>query len=181
MAVLPRKKSVPQKENEVSKIGTIWTIQTGASWSIDRVNTAYPNTPNICPLRQRPANKWHTFWTCPILQDSQAPYSLNSHFLKEQLIESIMLEVPQPTSDSLWLRRLITLMDTTPEYNTTVVYNSKNPNNPDPLPEPGEWPSGFYFGDGSGESYSAYPTLRRCEVGVRNLYQVPYKQSLDQN
>lgn len=32
------------------------------------------------------------------------------------------------------------------------------------LPE--RWPSGYYFGDGSGGPYSKYPTLRRCGVGL---------------
>lgn len=29
------------------------------------------------------------------------------------------------------------------------------------------WPSGYYFGDGSGGKYSRYPTLTRCGVGVQ--------------
>jgi len=33
-------------------------------------------------------------------------------------------------------------------------------------PSKGEWPSGFYFGDGSGGRYSSYPTLRRCGTGI---------------
>lgn len=28
------------------------------------------------------------------------------------------------------------------------------------------WPSGYYFGDGSGGRYAQYPTLTRCGVGV---------------
>lgn len=28
------------------------------------------------------------------------------------------------------------------------------------------WPSGYYFGDGSGGKYSRYPTITRCGVGV---------------
>ena len=37
---------------------------------------------------------------------------------------------------------------------------------PDPLGVPEEWPSGYYFGDGSGGIYSLYDFLRRCGVGV---------------
>lgn len=29
------------------------------------------------------------------------------------------------------------------------------------------WPSGYYFGDGSGGKYSRHPTLTRCGVGVQ--------------
>jgi len=28
------------------------------------------------------------------------------------------------------------------------------------------WPSGYYFGDGSGDRYSKYPSLTRCGVGI---------------
>ncbi len=33
----------------------------------------------------------------------------------------------------------------------------------------GHWPFGEYFGDGSGGRYAAYPTLRRCGVGLAFL------------
>jgi len=43
------------------------------------------------------------------------------------------------------------------------------------VPIPNEWPSGYYFGDGSGGNYSKYPTLRRAGVGLHyvNLDKVP--------
>ena len=39
---------------------------------------------------------------------------------------------------------------------------------------PNGWPSGYYFGDGSGGKYSRYPTITRCGVGVH--YVDPQKQ-----
>ncbi len=35
---------------------------------------------------------------------------------------------------------------------------------------PSEWPSGIYYGDGSGGEYTKYPALRRCGVGVCTLH-----------
>jgi len=36
------------------------------------------------------------------------------------------------------------------------------------------WPSGYYFGDGSGGKYSRYPTLTRCGVGVQYVDEEKY-------
>ena len=33
----------------------------------------------------------------------------------------------------------------------------------------GPWPSGRYFGDGSGGRFSSYPALRRCGIGLAYL------------
>ena len=33
-----------------------------------------------------------------------------------------------------------------------------------------KWPSGYYFGDGSGDTYSSYDFLRRCGVGVHYVH-----------
>jgi Ribonuclease HI len=38
-------------------------------------------------------------------------------------------------------------------------------------PAKGSWPSGIYFGDGSGGVYAKYPSLRRCGVGIAKIEQ----------
>jgi len=55
--------------------------------------------------------------------------------------------------------------DPTTEHNETPVDNRAYPNG---------WPSGYYFGDGSGGKYSKYPPITRCGVGVH--YVNPLKQ-----
>jgi len=54
--------------------------------------------------------------------------------------------------------------DPAPQAPTQDIDNTVNTLNPSLVPEP--WPSGYYFGDGSGGAYSKYPTLRRVGVGL---------------
>lgn len=59
------------------------------------------------------------------------------------------------TEDMLYLDPAFDPLDESPVVNTT------------PHPEvPDEWSPGYYFGDGSGGTYSSYDFLRRCGVGV---------------
>ena len=37
------------------------------------------------------------------------------------------------------------------------------------VPELGAWPSGNYYGDGSGGEYSSYPNVGRCGIGIAYL------------
>lgn len=53
-------------------------------------------------------------------------------------------------------------------YNSSLITGSNLIQLGD-TPDKNEWPSGFYFGDGSGGRYSSYPTLRRCGTGIAYL------------
>jgi len=88
------------------ELAILETIQSGASWPIDRVHEAYPDTHNCCPLCQQPSNKWHTFWTCPSLEDSEDPDILESQHLKHILIDSMLNE--EHIEEAFWLRGLLT-------------------------------------------------------------------------
>lgn len=57
---------------------------------------------------------------------------------------------------------------------SSTHYIPKNYTKPKPIIEkqdqvPTIWPSGYYFGDGSGGPYSGIPQLRRAGVGVHHV------------
>ena len=68
------------------------------------------------------------------------------------------------TYPCLWLRGICPLILTTVDtadiaHNRVYAYIGT-------VPQCGDWPSGTYFGDGSGGPHGSYPTLRRCGVGL---------------
>ena len=121
------------------------TIQAGATWPIDRIVQAY-NIENTCPrCGQIPESEWHEYWTCPFIDTIDSENITKSNHLKEKLnLDNITYfnraifcehhnEVP-------------TAFAPLEEYN---LNRAKQNSNVTLEMEEHNWPSGYYFGDGS--------------------------------
>ena len=124
-------------------------------WTPARVAGAFPGEPSTCELcGQAGADEEHIFWRCPKLAEMEDPLVLHTQYLRDQV------SVDQ---ECLWLRGLLpsACLDggpialETPAWWVGAV--------------PSEWPSGWYFTDGSGGAWGSVPALRRCGWGVARL------------
>jgi len=128
-----------KKQNRSSELALLETIQAAATWPIDRVHEIHQEVPNQCPLCQQEVDKWHSYWTCPCLQELEEEDISNSNYLIEKL--QAALDSDQPVLESLWLRGLVTKAQITPkaehnpleEYPITIRHIDYTPPNQDPL------------------------------------------------
>ena len=114
----------------------------------------------MCPwCGQHRGTPLQMFWLCPHLATLEDPHQAIA--LSQDL-------VPQATSPAglacLWYRGILPLACVEPappcmEARVTLVGA-----------QPLRWPSGIYYGDGSGGAHSSHKTLRRCGVGVACLH-----------
>jgi len=157
-----------RNETDKSKAGALETIMCGACWPNARVHGCHPEVSNICQrCKMAIDTSMHCFWMCTANDDIADEAVSASRYLIKDAITS-------PEEEScMWLRGLLPLdkvttyanrdgviVPLTPPVEEIVLFNSG------PVPDGNEWPSGTYYGDGSGGEYTAIPTLRRCGVGV---------------
>jgi len=144
------------------------TIQAGAAWPTLRTAQVMGKS-DICPLcNEQITDEWHTYWTCPCLrnQHQDCKEIEDSQHLADQLDENQI---------AFYNRGILNQADLIPhiEYNPLEEYplcigmcNSQL----QPITHTDLWPSGYYFGDGSGGKFSKHPTLTRAGVGVHHVY-----------
>ena len=135
------------------------TIISGACWSDVRINISYPDHPIQCTrCGAAYADAFHTFWECPCNEDIQDEDVAKTQYL---IPTALVQAVQYPC---MWLRGILpaSLMPTS----TTNLPENRVFRVEGQVPNPGQWPSGHYFGDGSGGRYSTYKQLRRCGVGL---------------
>lgn len=126
------------------------TIQAGVCWPCNRVNTVLQQD-TTCPLCEQPyTDEWHTYWTCPALANTEEEAIIESQHLIAELgtgqiafYNSALIQKHQLDPGSL--------CDPLDDYTLQI-----QPHNRDITSwEIGAlWPSGYYFGDGSGGRYS---------------------------
>ncbi len=141
-------------------IGALETVLAGACWPLSRVQKAYPDTNPVCVrcgLEREDA--FHTFWGCNCNDDIDDTRVQDSQYLLDRAQRGC-IENP-----SLWLRGLAPAdFLTVSRSDIPLVLALHVEGSP-----PECWPSGTYYGDGSGGDFSDYPELRRCGVGVATL------------
>ena len=113
----------------------------------------------VCALcGQEDPDIWHAFWTCPSFRASEEEAIINT----QDLIPDLTLDEVHyynrllVTKDMVEIGEQFAPLEHSPVFTTT----------PHPQGIPDMWPSGYYFGDGSGGIYSSYDFLRRCGVGI---------------
>ena len=150
-----------KRHDNYNAICTIETIMAAGCWPADRVSKINPLVSNICPRCNRAIeDSLHTFWSCPANAEIDDDRVTNTQCLIGSAQEHAA-EFP-----CLWLRGILPF----------------SLSHPIPIPEPqtdaiaiilGDnimWGSGTYYGDGSGGSFSSFPTIRRCGVGLVKVH-----------
>jgi len=115
----------------------------------------------LCPRCGEPnADSWHTYWKCPHNLNIGGAVQESEH-----LCEAALEEIECP---AYWNRGLMPakFLETPPHAAPLQQYDIHYTPGLSPLIAPGEWPSGDYFGDGSGGVDTAIPVLRRCGSAV---------------
>lgn len=153
-----------QKNNSLKKakrfidLAVLETIQAGAMWPTHRCNEVM-QLGECCPLcGQADPDIWHAFWTCPSLCDSVEEAVIHT----QDLINDLELDKLHYYNRLLITEDLVQLGDQYAPLEHSPVFTSTV--HPEGIPD--NWPSGYYFGDGSGGVYSSYDFLRRCGVGI---------------
>lgn len=143
------------------------TIQAGAAWPTLRISQVMGKS-YICPLcNEQILDEWHKYWTCPCTrnQHQDCKEIKDTQHLIDQLDENQI---------AFYNRGILNQVDLIhhTEYAPLEVYplsigmcNS----HVQPITNTELWPSGFYFGDGSGGKFSKHPSLTRAGVGVHHV------------
>jgi len=144
------------------------TIQAGAAWATLRTAQVMGKS-DICPLcNEQIIDEWHTYWTCPCLstQHQDCKEIKDSQHLTDQL------DVDQI---AFYNRGILNQTDLIPHIDYSLSIGMCNCQRP-PITHTDLWPSGYYFGDGSGGKFSKHPSLTRAGVGVHHvdLHHNPY-------
>ena len=137
------------------------TIISGSCWPEDRILECNALHNAACRRCGLPDSDLHTFWTCPENDNiADAEVAGTQRLIQRAVDESI--EYP-----CLWLRGIL------PSSLSNVPDEYLAPNEPSHVYVPYSTPvqecivtSGLYYGDASGGSFSAYPKLTRCGVGL---------------
>ena len=147
--------------NNVSRMAALDTILAAATWPLERVNECYPEVSSVCPrCLNEPETDFHTYWSCPC----------NGDIEDKEVVDTQCL-IPEARNNynnmpCLWLRGILPAACTTaPDisaFDRKLCLEG-------PVPRSGFWPSGKYYGDGSGGEFSAFPTLRQCGVSVVSM------------
>lgn len=91
-------------------------------------------------------DNWHCFWTCPSLNDSGDEIIIDTQKFQIDLKDEYVHYYDRflITSDLAQLDSAFDPLAESPRFSTTSR----------PIGVPEVWPSGHYFGDGSGGTYS---------------------------
>lgn len=111
-------------------------------------------------------DKWHKYWTCPHLAECEHEAIADSNKLKDIIHED----------NITYLNRAITCehqLEAPPGFVPLDEYPVfSTDSGPNITPIPTDWPSGYYFGDGSGGPYSSIVSFRRAGVGIQLIHYV---------
>lgn len=131
-------------------------------WLADRIaHTLGKQTP--CPLcNETNIDKWHAFWTCPYLAQSEDEAIKNS----QHVISSLKDDKVAFFNRGIICEHQLTIPEHNhplEEYPLTIVKS-----NPELPGIDFSWPSGLYFGDGSGGVHN-HDNIRRCGIGITHV------------
>jgi len=139
------------------ELAILGTIQAGASWPCNRVKNVLDKD-SACPLcQQEYTNCWHTFWTCPHLQNTE----LGAIAKSQHLISTLDINKVAYFNMAIIQKHELepgSLVDPLDDFTLEIKQNNSDIQRWDTA---ALWPSGYYFGDGSGGRYSKYPSLTR--------------------
>ena len=136
------------------KYSALETIFAGATWPNIRVKEAYPSV-------SAPETDLHVYWQRP------CNYDIDDEAIEQsnKYIDNAMMHAED--RPCLWLRGIMPKSythipkDDIPDRR--IFYAEGN------VPPLGEWPSGVYYGDGSGGANGKFPSALRCGVSVVSL------------
>ncbi len=154
----------------LSRAAALETLLAGASWPQTRVFAAFPSASPVCRLcDMEDSDSLHCFYNCDYVNALDVSDIQDTNHLIP-LANQHSADLP-----CLYFRRIL------PSHLSTVPTESLGLRSEFAFhydlqaPQVGHWPSGEYFGDGSGGRYAAYPTLRRCGVGIAFLLEGSFK------
>ncbi len=130
------------------------TVMAGATWPKVRINQSYPDVSALCDrCGLHEETDLHVFWHCPC-NDSVDDNVRDSDKYKDRAIADAG-NVP-----CLWLRGILPIKFT--HLSKEDIPNRRAFIPKGEMPQLGQWPSGTYYGDGSGGINTRFPTIRRC-------------------
>lgn len=140
-----------------SKAAALESCMAGTLWPSARVAETYQEDPVCLRCNRASETELHTMWLCPANADIEDPAFQKSQKLITEAVQSYHKE------PALWLRGLlpsIYIWVSKEDIPSVATFREEGD-----IPA-GPWPSGRYFGDGSGGKWTSYPTLRRCGLSV---------------
>ena len=159
-----------------SRAAALETILVGASWPQARVSSAYPSVSPVCHLCGiEDADSSHCNYNCDYIN------SIDSSDIQDT--NHLIPIANQQSADlpCLWFRGILPIALTSVPAESLALFpflTEFSFHYDLQAPSCGLWPSGDYFGDGSGGRYAAFPTLRRCGVGLAHLAEGSYRYGL---
>ena len=147
-----------------SEMAIVESVIAASMWPAERINDIHPNFPKLCPRCHKYVESTkHTLYECTENAKIDHPY-----LIKRRTQATVAKAVKYfETNPSFWGRTIINKnMLTLPKFHDPLDdYPIHMGTNTPMNPKPGEWPSGDYFGDGSGGKNSSTPEIRRCGYG----------------
>ena len=135
------------------------TAVSGALWQNERVHEVFPEVSDLCSRCEvEIETDFHTIWDCPCNNNIDSDFVRKSNRYKGRASAGV------DTEPCLWLRGILplhyTIISKEDIVTRRIFYTVGDP------PPLGSWPSGAYYGDGSGGKYGKIPVARRCGCSI---------------